>query len=64
MDVFSDYLATSQTRKRGRGEEKETVSAAQNNDNYIKARIDKTQQNIRCSLSGEKDETINLKISE
>ena len=27
--------------------------------NHIKARIDKTQQNSRCRLCGDKDETIN-----
>ena len=35
---------------------------AQNNairTNHIKARIDKTQQNSRCSLYGEREETIN-----
>ena len=41
--------------------------AAQNNairTSYIKARIDKTQQNSRCRLCGERDETINHVISE
>ena len=41
--------------------------AAQNNairTNHIEARIDKTQQNIKYRLSGERDETINLVISE
>ena len=36
--------------------------AAQNNDirtNHIKARIDKTQQNSKCCLYGDRDETIN-----
>ena len=40
---------------------------AQNNTirtNYIKAKIDKTQQNSGCSLYGERDETINHIISE
>ena len=40
---------------------------AQNNTirtNYVKARIDKTQQNSRCSLCGDRDETINHIISE
>ena len=32
--------------------------------NHIKARIDKTQQNSRCRLGGDKDETINYIISE
>ena len=37
--------------------------AAQNNSirtNHIKARIDKTQQNSKCRLCGDRDETINL----
>ena len=41
--------------------------AAQNNairTNHIKARIDKTQQNSRCRLCGERDDTINHIISE
>ena len=43
------------------------LKAAQNNairTNHIKARIDKTQQNSRCSLCGDRDETINHIISE
>ena len=41
--------------------------AAQNNairTNHIKARIDKTQQNNKCRLCGDKDETINRIITE
>ena len=41
--------------------------AAQNNairTNHIKARIDKTQQNSKYKLYGDKDETINYIISE
>ena len=41
--------------------------AAQNKairTNHIKARIDKTQQNSKCRLSGDRDETINHIISE
>ena len=41
--------------------------AAQNNaikTNHIKARIDKTQQNSKCRLCGDRDETINPIISE
>ena len=40
---------------------------AQNNavrTNHIKARIDKTQQNSKCRLCSERDETINYIISE
>ena len=32
--------------------------------NHIKARIDKTQQNCKCRLCGDRDETINHMISE
>ena len=48
---------------------KETESlliAAQDNairTNHIKARIDKTQQNSKCRLWGDRDETINHIIS-
>ena len=41
--------------------------AAQNNairTNHIKARIDKTQQNSRCRVFGDRDKTINHIISE
>ena len=41
--------------------------AAQDNairTNHIKARIDKTQQNSKHRLCGDRDETINHKISE
>ena len=40
---------------------------AQNNTictDYVKARIDKTQQNNKCILCGDRDETINQIISE
>ena len=43
------------------------LKAAQNNvirTNYIKARIDKTQQNSKCRLCGDGNETINHIISE
>ena len=42
------------------------LMAAQNNairTNHIKARIDKTQQNSKCRLCGNRDETINHIIS-
>ena len=41
--------------------------AAQDNairTNHINARIDKTQQNSKCTLCGDRDETINHIISE
>ena len=48
-------------------ETKSLLIAAQNNairTNHIKARINKTQQNSRCRLCGERDEMINYIISE
>ena len=32
--------------------------------NYVKAKIDNVQQNSKCRLCGERDETINLIVSE
>ena len=43
------------------------LMAAQNSairTNHIKVRIDKTQQNSKCRLCGDRDETINHIISE
>ena len=43
------------------------LKAAENNairTNYVKVKIDKTQQNSRCSLCGDRDETIINIISE
>ena len=43
------------------------LTAAQNNairTNYVKAKIDKTPQNSKCRLCGDRCETINLIISE
>ena len=40
---------------------------AQNNaikTNYVRAKIDQTQRNIKCRLCEERDETINLVVSE
>ena len=58
------------TRLRKGNFKRETESlliAAQDNairTNHIKARIDKTQQNSKCRLCGDRDETINRLISE
>ena len=46
---------------------KSLLTAAQNNairTNHIKARIDKMQQNSKCWLYGDRDETIHHVISE
>ena len=48
-------------------ESESPLIAAQNNTmrtNHIKARIDKAQQNSRCRLCGDRDETVNHIISE
>ena len=56
--------------RKGNFNERETESflmAAQNSairTNHIKAKIDKTQQNSKCRLCGDRDETINHIISE
>ena len=39
-------------------------STKRRHHDYVKAKIDKTQQNNRCRLNGERDETINHIISE
>ena len=55
-------------RKRSLKRETESLLiSAQNNvirTYNVKAKIDKAQQNIRCRLCGDRDETINLIISE
>ena len=64
------HLIQKKPKKHGRRSEKEILNreteslfiAAQNNGirkNRINGRIDKTQQNSKCSLHGDKDETIN-----
>ena len=71
-DGISHEITHENTRVwlRKRNLQRETASlliTAQNNairTNYIKARIDKTQQNSKCSLCGDRDETINHIISE
>ena len=48
--------------------ETESLLLAAENDsiktNYMKAKIDKRQQNSKCILCGNKDETVNHIISE
>ena len=68
MDVLSDKKTWMWLRKGNLKRETEYfLIAAQNNairTNHIKARIDNTQQNSRCRLCGDRDETINHIISE
>ena len=71
MDILSDisYEKFWTWLKKGNlmRETESLLIAVQNNairTNYIKARIDKTQQNSKCRLCGDKDETINHITSE
>ena len=75
MNILIDKLVKSQTHRPGHVYEngnlaRETESlliTAQNNairTNYNKAKIDNTQQNSKCRLSGGKDVTVNYIISE
>ena len=69
MKILNDKLMKLHPRKQKRNLKKEIESlliATQNNaikNFYIKAEIDKTQQNNECRLCGEKDETVNLVIN-
>ena len=61
-DISHDKTWTWQRKRNHKRETESILIAAQNNairTSYIKARIDKTQQNSRCRLCGERDETIN-----
>ena len=66
--VFSViYSAILQIKGNFKREIESLLIAAQNNavrTNHIKERIDKTQQNSKCRLCGDRDETINHIISE
>ena len=72
MDISSDKQATSYTwmwlRKVNLKKETESLlTAGQNNairSNYIKTKIDKTQQNSKCRLCGDGDETINNRMQQ
>ena len=68
-NTLKSYQKTWTWQRKG-NHKRETESlliAAQDNairTNLIKSRIDKTQQNSKCRLSGDRDETINHIISE
>ena len=74
MDVLSDLQVTSYEktwtwlRTENLKRETEFLQIAAQNDairtNHIKARIEKTQQNSKCRLFGDRDEMINHIISE
>ena len=63
----TSYRKTWTWLKKWKRKTESLLIAAQNNairTNHIKARIDKTQQNSRCTLCGERYETVNHIISE
>ena len=76
MDNSNEKQAKSRTRrprhvsKKGKPKERETeylLITVQNNairTNYAKVKIDKLQQNNKCRLCGERDETINHIMNE
>ena len=66
-DISHDKTWTWLRKGNFKRETESLLIAAQNNairTNHIKARIDKTQQNSKCRLCGDRDETINHIISE
>ena len=72
MDISSNKQAKSHTRKLGHGQESETLreklnqnsSSKQRYKNYVKVKINKTQQNSRYRFCNDRDETINHIIRE
>ena len=68
INIISHRKTSTWLRKGNLKRETESlITAAQDNairTNHIKARIDKTQQNSKCRLCGDRDETINHIISE
>ena len=66
-NISHDKTWTWQRKGNFKRETEALLIAAQNNavrTNHIKARIDKSQQNSKCWLCGDRDETINQRISE
>ena len=67
MKNFCFYCEEDDSNNNNNNNNKSLLIAAQNNPwrtNHIKARIDKTQQNSKCRLCGDRDEIINHIISE
>ena len=65
-DIFHKKTWTWPRKRNLKGETESLLIGVQNNairTNYDKARIDKMQQNSRCRLCGDRDETINYIIS-
>ena len=66
-EISHENIWTWQSKGNLKVETESLLIAAQNSiirSNYDKARIDKTQQNIKCTLCGDRGETINHIISE
>ena len=66
-NISHDKTRTWQRKGNFKIETESLLMAAQNSairTNHIKTRIDKTQQNSKCRLCGDRDETINDIISE
>ena len=66
-NISHDKTRTWLSKSNLKRETESLLIAAQNNairTNHIKARIDKTQQNSKCRLCSDRDETINHIISE
>ena len=65
MDISRDKLTKSHTRRPGHGNlKRQTESLLIIKTNYIKTKIDNTQQNSKSKLCGYKDKAINPKIRE
>ena len=67
INISHDKIWTWLRKGNFKRETESLLIAAQNNairTNHIKERIDKTQQNSKCSLCGDRDEIINHIISE
>ena len=66
-NILHDITWTWLRKKNFKRETESLLIAAQNYDirtNHIEAKIDKTQQNSQCRLFGDRNEIINLIISE
>ena len=63
-NISHDKILTWLRKGNFKRETESFLIAAQDSANHIKARIDKTQQNRKCRLRGDRGETINHIISE
>ena len=65
--LTQENMDVTKKEKNLKKENESLLIAAQNNaigTNFIKTRIDKTQQNDKCRLCGDRDETTSRRISE